>query len=341
MRRRFLPPLGAVLVVLGAAALIVTTASARATAKPTLTAVPTLTGPTAHPFVGDKLTTSDGQWTGSPTFTYQWQRCDAAGDRQNCVAIAGATAVSYTVQKADVNHTLNAVVTATNADGSASKDTKATSVVADATAPVNKTRPAISGSAVVGSTLTASNGTWTGAVTFAYTWQLCDSNGNNCADIAGATGGTYGVRSSDVGRELRVGAKASNRFGSTNATSDFTSVVTSNTQTTTTVVTTTAPSPQAPTISFLSLKRVGLKLYARFRVCHKGGRVTVTERDNKTRALAYARHFAVSPQGCGAYARSWALLKRFRSSGRLVVTLRASDADGRLSRLVSRSVTIH
>ncbi|HEV7133833.1 MAG TPA: hypothetical protein VGN27_08915 [Gaiellaceae bacterium] len=302
--------------------------------------MPTLQGPVAHPFVGDKLTTTNGSWSGSPTtYTYQWQRCDAVGDRQNCVAITGAVSQSYTVTKDDVNHTLDAVVTATNADGSASKDTKATGVVAEATAPVNKSRPTISGSAIVGSTLTAANGTWTGAVTFTYQWQACDSNGNNCADIVGATGRTYGVRSSDIGRELRVRVRASNRFGGTTATSDFTSVVADNTSTT--VVTTTVQGPQPPAISFLSLKRVGTKLYARFRVCHNGGRVTVTERDNKAKTLAYTRHFAVSPAGCATYARSWFLIKRFRSpAGRVVVTLRASDNGGRLSRLVSRSVFV-
>lgn len=340
MRRGLLRFAAAMLVVSGSGALIATTASARSTVKPTLAATPALQGPVAHPFVGDKLATSNGQWNGDPTtFTYQWQRCDPVGDRQNCVAIAGATAQSYTVQKADVNHTLDAVVTATNADGSASKDTKATGVVSEATAPVEKTRPTISGVATVGSTLTAQTGTWTGAVTFAYAWQLCDANGNNCTDIAGATGQTYGVRSSDVGHELRVRVRASNRFGSTSATSDFTSVVTADT--TTTVVTTTAPAVSPPGIGFISLKRVGWKLYARFRVCHTGGRVTIVERDNKARALAYTRRFAVSPSGCATYARSWIVLKRFRSrAGRLVVTLRARDSAGRLSRLVSRSVRI-
>ncbi len=343
MRRGFLSAMTALLATLGATALIATTASARTASKPVQTSNPTLQGPATHPFVGDKLSTSNGTWSGSPTaYTYQWDRCDAVGDRQNCVAIAGETSQSYTVTKLDVNHTLDALVTATNADGSTTADTQGSGVVADAVPPVDKTHPTITGSASVGSTLTANDGTWTGATSFTYTWQLCDQNGNNCADIAGATGKTYGVRSSDVGHELRVRVKASNKFGSTSASSDFTAAVTANTQTTTTTVTTTVPAKQAPTISFLSLKRVGLKLYARFRVCdNSGGRISVTERDNKTRALAFARHFAVTPQGCGTYARNWALLKRFRSPGRLVVTLRASDASGRLSRLVSRSVTIH
>ena len=136
--------------------------------------------------------------------------------------------------------------------------------------------------------------------------------------------------------------KASNKFGSTTATSNFTSIVTANTQTTTTVITTTVPGAQPPAIRFLSLRRVGMKLYARFRVCHSsGGRVTVTERDNKARTLAYARHFVVRPVGCATYLRSWMVISRFRSpAGRLVVTLRASDSAGRLSRLVSRFVAV-
>ncbi len=343
MRRKILPVMAAALVVVGAAALIAATASAQAAAKPTLTASPALQGSVAHPFVGDKLTTTNGQWSNSPTgYTYQWQRCDATGDRQNCVPIVGATSQSYTVQKDDVGHTLDAVVTATNADGSTSASTNGSGVAAEATAPVNKSRPTISGTAAVGETLTANSGTWTGAVSFTHQWQVCDANGNNCVDIVGATGTTYGVRSSDVGRELRVRVKASNKFGSTTATSNFTSIVSANTQTTTTVITTTVPGAQPPAIRFLSLRRVGMKLYARFRVCHSsGGRVTVTERDNKARTLAYARHFVVRPVGCATYLRSWTVISRFRSpAGRLVVTLRASDSAGRLSRLVSRFVVV-
>lgn len=164
-------------------------------------------------------------------------------------------------------------------------------------------------------------------------------NGNNCVDIAGATGKTYGVRSADTGHEVLVLVKASNRFGSTTASSDRSVPVTVTVQTTTTVVT--VAGNQAPTLSFLSFKRAGLKLYARFRICDDSGtRVTVTERDNKARALTYTRRFVVTPLSCGTYARHWALIKRFRSHGRLVVTLRAQDRSGKLSRLVSRSVTI-
>ncbi len=340
MRRTMLPRTAAVLAALAVAGLVATTASARSSAAPTQTSSPTLQGSAAQPFVGDKLSVSNGTWTGSPTkYTYQWDRCDPTGDRQNCVPIAGATSQTYTVTTADINHTLKANVFASNADGTGKADTKGSGVVAARGAPKNTSRPTISGVPVVGQTLTANNGEWTGVSTFSYQWQQCDANGNNCVDVAGATGKTYGVRSTDTGHELLVQVKASNRFGSTTATSDRTVPATVTVQTTTTVVT--VAGNQAPTISFLSLKRVGLKLYARFRVCDDSGtRVTVTERDNKARTLSYTRRFAVTPLSCGTYARSWALIKRFRSPGRLVVTLRAADQAGKLSRLVSRGVTI-
>jgi len=339
MNRNTFSRVTVVIAALAVAAIVAATASARSSAVPAQTSSPTLQGQAAQPFVGDKLTVTNGTWSGSPTkFAYQWDRCDPTGDRQNCVPISGATAQSYTAATADINHTLHANVLATNADGTGKADTKGSGVVAARGTPKNSTRPTISGKTLVGETLTVDNGTWTGAVTFSYQWQQCDQNGNNCVDIDGATGRTYGVRSTDIGRELLARVKAANRFGSTTADTDHTVPVTVTVQTTTTVVTVAGNQP--PTITFVSLKRIGNKLYARFRTCDDSrGTVKVTERDNKARALSYTRHFAVT---CGTYARNWTLLKRFRSSpGRVVVTLRASDSHGKLSRLVSRSIVIH
>jgi hypothetical protein len=337
MRFDTLPRVVAVLAALAVAGAAATTASARSSAVPAQTSIPTIQGQAAQPFVGDKLTVTNGGWSGSPTkYAYQWDRCDPTGDRQNCVPITGATSQSYTVATADINHTLHANVFATNADGTGKADTKGSGVVSARTSPKNTTRPSIAGAPIVGNTLTAENGTWTGATTFSYQWQQCDANGNNCTDIDGATGKTYGVRATDTGHELLVRVKVSNRFGSTTADSDRTVPATVTVQTTTTVVTVAGNQP--PTITFISLKRVGVKLYARFRTCDDSrGRVNVTERDNKARALSYTRHFAVT---CGTYARSWTLIKRFRGPGRVVVTLRASDTSGKLSRLVSRGVVI-
>jgi hypothetical protein len=92
--------------------------------------------------------------------------------------------------------------------------------------PVNVTPPSISGSAVVGKTLTASTGTWSGmALKYSYHWQRCNTSGGSCASISGATHSTYALVSADVGTTLRVVVTASNRKGSQSATSAPTTVV--------------------------------------------------------------------------------------------------------------------
>jgi hypothetical protein len=317
-------------------------AGAAAAAPPQSTSNPTIEGNADQPFVGDTLNASRGTWSGNPTsFSYQWDRCDSVGDRRNCAAIPSATAASYTLQKADVDHKLQVRVTARNADGAATKNSLGTGVVSDNVAPKNVAQPRTSGQAVVGSTLTAVNGNWSGAGSFAYQWQQCDSVGNACADVTGATAKTYTVRSADTGRTLRVQVTATNKFGSTKAVSDHTGVVTTGgpTGTTTTVVTTTVAGNKAPSLAFLSLKVQANRVSVRFRVCDDSSKVTVVDRDQKAKRLAYTRKFSVNPAGCSTYARSWSLIPRFRGPGKFVVSLRAVDKSQRVSRLVSRSVT--
>jgi hypothetical protein len=316
-------------------------AGAATAAAPKSSSPPTIEGNADQPFVGDTLRASRGLWSGNPTsFAYQWERCDAVGDRKNCVAIPTATSSTYTVQKADVNHTLHVRVTARNADGAATNDSKGTGVVSDTVPPKNVAQPRTTGSPTVGSTLTAVNGNWSGASSFAYQWQQCDAVGNACADVAGATGKAYTVRSADLGKTLRVQVTATNKYGSAKDASDHTDVVTSGapTATTTTVVTTTTAGNRAPTLAFLSLKVRSNRVYVRFRVCDDSSKVTVVDRDQKAKRLAYTRKFAVRPNGCGTYSRNWSLIPRFRGHGRFVVSLRAVDKSQRLSRLVSRSV---
>jgi hypothetical protein len=94
--------------------------------------------------------------------------------------------------------------------------------------PANTTPPTVSGTPRDGETLTASEGTWTGTdpITYTYQWQRCDGNGLNCANLAGATGRTYAVQTSDVNNRLRVNVTARNDSGSTTASSQPTAVVT-------------------------------------------------------------------------------------------------------------------
>jgi hypothetical protein len=137
-----------------------------------------------------------------------------------------------------------------------------------------------------------------------------------------------------------VRVTATNKYGSTNAFSPFTAVVSeSGGGTTTTVVTSTVAGNKAPGISFLSLKVRSNRVYARFKVCDdRPGKLTIIERDNKARRLAYTRKLSVRVANCGTFSRNWLLISRFRGGGKFVVTLRAQDTSRGLSRIVSKAV---
>jgi hypothetical protein len=190
---------------------------------PTNTAPPTITG---TPIEGNTLNATTGSWSGSPdSYAYQWQECDASGE--SCLDVAGASGTSYLLLAQDVGHTLRAVVTASNAGGSANATSSPSATVAEAesshspTAPVDTALPAIGGTATEeGQTLSATTGTWSGSPTsYAYQWQDCNASGTSCAGISGAKSATHKLVTGDVGHTLRVVVTASNAGGSTNATS--------------------------------------------------------------------------------------------------------------------------
>src|SRR5919204_169417 len=96
------------------------------------------------------------------------------------------------------------------------------------TPPADTTPPSISGQPMVGKTLTASPGDWTGTdpISVAYQWQRCDSGGANCSAISGATGSSFVVPAGDLGATLRVAVTATNSAGSATASSPATPPVT-------------------------------------------------------------------------------------------------------------------
>jgi hypothetical protein len=147
--------------------------------------------------------------------------------------IAGATEKTYTPTQVDVGHALIVQVTASNAAGSTGPvNSKPSVLVCAAAPPAFKTRPTINGDAVVGEPLAATSGTFSGGIPrkVTFQWQSCDKDGANCKNISGATGASYGVRSADVEKTIRVVVTASNDFGSVSSTSNQTDVVSSNKQ---------------------------------------------------------------------------------------------------------------
>ena len=331
---RRLVPLAALIVACGVAG---TAAYARSAASPQNTALPQISGTAGE---GSTLTASNGTWSNAPTsYAYQWRRC--ASDGTACGDITGATKQGYTVSATDVERTVRVVVTASNADGKTSSTSVATDVVDSKTGPANSVTPAVSGTATVGQELKVSTGTWAPKPSsYSYQWQRCTSTGTDCRNVAGATASTYGVRSADVDRRLRALVTARTSFGRATVASSPSGVVLDNTVTTTNTTTTTVQGNKAPTITFISLKKVGIRVFARLRVCDDGlGRVTLIERDNKAKALASERRFRITrTASCGTYSRSWIPAPRFRTKGRYVVTLRAVDTSNALSRIVSRSL---
>jgi hypothetical protein len=184
---------------------------------PSSTAAPDVRG---EALAGQTLSASPGTWAGSPaSYDYQWQRCNTAGEE--CASISGATASSYTLATGDLESTLRVLVTATNPAGSATAASSVTSVIAAAVAPTNSAAPSISGTAKDGQTLGASLGTWAGTapITYAYQWQNCNAQGEECVEVEGATGQHYTLGSGDDEATTRVLVTASNAAGSAQATS--------------------------------------------------------------------------------------------------------------------------
>ncbi len=212
------------------ALVVVATGAASPQAGPSEIAPPVISGAA---IVGRTLTGSPGTWSGVQPITYkfQWLRCQAAaGDdssTSSCSNISGGTTTSYTTASSDLGFRLRFRVKANNRQGSGQSTSAATSVVTtEGGKPANSAPPTISGSALVGSTLTAATGSWVGdqPITFSYKWLRCDGDGNACK-ATGKTAKTYKVVQEDVKRRLRVQIVAKNSRGSGDAFSTPTDVV--------------------------------------------------------------------------------------------------------------------
>ena len=192
-----------------------TTKTTTSVAVPSNTTRPTITG-TARD--GSAVTATNGSWTGNPTsYAYRWLRCDSSGGA--CATIAGATSKNYAVTTADVDHRLRVDVTASNAGGSGTESSDTSAVVQPSgSAPANTKLPSISGTAQQGSTLKVDNGTWTGTtpMTFDYTWQRCDTKGNNCSTFIAHSpnASSHTLGQVEVGHTVRVEVQAKNSVGS-------------------------------------------------------------------------------------------------------------------------------
>ena len=181
---------------------------------PTNTVAPSVSGASA---VGSTWTANTGTWTGSPTFAIYWLRCSAPITSgfttvpAGCSAIPGATGPSYTATTADGGKYLTVQVAGNGASGFALAGAlNSTAIVS--TAPTNTVPPTVAGVGAIGSTWTATTGTWTGSPTIAVYWLRCSSPvtstfttvPSGCAVIPGATSTSYATTAADSGKYLTV-----------------------------------------------------------------------------------------------------------------------------------------
>jgi hypothetical protein len=167
----------------------------------TLTApVPTITGTRK---VGYALTAVPGTWGPAPvTLRYQWYRSG--------VAIAGATAKTYTLSGADAGKLISVRVTGSQPGyTTVTKGSAATTGIASGTlvAPT----PTITGTKRVGYVLTANPGTWTSGTALRSQWY------RSGVAIPGATARTYRLVAADRYDTIKVRVVGS-KVGYTSAT---------------------------------------------------------------------------------------------------------------------------
>ncbi|MCT2085554.1 cutinase family protein [Microbacterium enclense] len=211
-----------------------TSAARTATPGPFITApVPNIVGTGA---IGATVTAAPGAWAPVPALLeYQWNRSGTA--------IAGATASTYRIGTADAGTLLTVTVTA-SAPGYVTTTRVSTGKGVPTRRFTTTPMPTFSGTARVGSTLTASPGAWSPAPdSLTYQWN------RGGAAISGATGSTYTVAAADVGRAITVTVTAV-KAGYTR------------TSTTSTAATATAATfSTAPTPTVTGLARVGGTLF--------------------------------------------------------------------------------
>lgn len=137
---------------------------------------PVISGSTS---LGSVLTTTNGTWSGVPAtfiYSYQWRR--------NGIAILGANSNTYTTTLADSLADITCVVSANNCN---------------IIPPSNTVAPVLSGTAVVGQTLSVTNGAWNGTSPFTYTY-----NWFRGTTPIGTNTNSYTLVQADAGNESNI-----------------------------------------------------------------------------------------------------------------------------------------
>jgi hypothetical protein len=171
--------------------------------------------------LGEARSAVEGAWTGDPTVSYQWQRCDMTKTDPEtagpvCTDIPGATSIRYAPRPADIGYALQIVETATNQAGSASVDSGPSPETVPNTGVDWTQKPGTraeedlggnyTGAAVVGQVITADSTVIAGfelPVTTTYEFLRVNDPGTNTVLQVGSNP-SYTVTSEDLGHEIEV-----------------------------------------------------------------------------------------------------------------------------------------
>ena len=169
----------------------------------------------------------DGNGLDRVQFRYQW----VSGDGNTDTDIAGATDSGYTLAAADVGRTIKAKVTFTDRGGNTETVTSvATGEVAAAPNNPATGQPTITGTALVGETLTVDTSSIAdadGLANATYTYQWVANDGTTDTDISGATDAVYPLVADDAGQTIKVKVTFTDDAGNeTTLTSEATDTVT-------------------------------------------------------------------------------------------------------------------
>ena len=169
----------------------------------------------------------DGNGLDRVEFRFQWVSDNGGSDS----AIAGATDSSYTLVAADEGNAIKVRVNFIDRGGysesltstaTASVSSAGDAVVGQGTSQNSPATgaPTISGTALVGETLTADTSGIAdsdGLTNVSYSYQWISNDGSSDSDITGATGSTYTLVAVDKGKTVKVGVSFTDDAGNPEA----------------------------------------------------------------------------------------------------------------------------
>ena len=176
----------------------------------------------ASPVTGQAVTfDATASSCGAAPCTYTWADDPPGG---GSFALGTGQTLSFTFQVVGTKYVTLTMTDAQNRSATVEHDVV---VAAPApSAPTNTAAPAVSGTAQQGRTLSTTTGSWSNSpASYTYAWDNCDTSGNSCVPIGGATSSTYTLGSGDVGHTMRSVVKAANSAGTGTSQSSATSVI--------------------------------------------------------------------------------------------------------------------